>query len=108
MNGSRGSTADTKSSFLKKRSAPRDSLIATVEIIEPATNTHFYGRISKIGRDGCYVDVLNTLRQGTLVQMMLSGDKGESLMSTTRWRWELFLPRYQRTRCKFSIHGLLS
>jgi hypothetical protein len=76
MNDSPGSTSDTRSPFVKKRTAPRYGLVATVEIIEPATDTHFYGRISEIGRKGCYVDSLNTLPQGTFVQMMISRDKG--------------------------------
>jgi len=76
MNDSPGSTAHRSSPFPKERTVPRYSLIATVEIIEPATDTHFSGRISEIGRRGCYVDILNTLPQGTLVHMMISRDKG--------------------------------
>src|SRR5579872_2937529 len=72
MNDSPGSTANKGSPFPKKCTVPRYSLIATVEIIEPATDTHFYGRVAEIGCKGCYVDILNTLPPGTFVQMMIS------------------------------------
>jgi hypothetical protein len=76
MNDSPGSPADTSSAFPDKRTAPRYSLIATVEIIEPACDTHFYGRVSEISRKGCYVDILNPVPTGTLIHMMISRDKG--------------------------------
>ena len=76
MNDFPESPADTSSSSPTKRTVPRYGLVATVELLEPVSAMHFFGRISEIGRMGCYVDILNTLPQGTHVQMMISRDKG--------------------------------
>jgi hypothetical protein len=81
MNDSPEPPADISSPFPKRRSVPRYSLVATVEIIESACDTHFYGRISEISRKGCYVDILNTLPEGTLIHLMISRDKGTFMAS---------------------------
>jgi PilZ domain len=62
--------------FRNKRSVPRYSLIATVEILESVSEARLSGRLSEISRKGCYVDILNTLPVGTAVQLRVSRDKG--------------------------------
>lgn len=62
--------------YAEKRSVPRYSLIATVEILEAASEMRLSGRLSEISRKGCYVDVLNTLPAGTIVQLRVSRDQG--------------------------------
>jgi len=59
-----------------KRTVPRYTFIATVDIIEPVTDTRFSGRVSEISRKGCYLDILNTLPKGTVIHIMISRDKG--------------------------------
>lgn len=62
--------------FANRRSVPRYPLIATVDVVESASEMRLKGRISEISRKGCYVDVLNTLPAGTLVQLTISRDSG--------------------------------
>lgn len=62
--------------YRERRSVPRFSLIATAEIIEPASGVHISGRISEISRNGCYLDVLNTLPVGTRLRLNISRDQG--------------------------------
>jgi hypothetical protein len=76
MDDSGNSPTGSGAPYRERRSVPRYSLIATVEIVEPASDTHFPGRISEISRKGCYVDMLNPLPVGTLVRLHISRDKG--------------------------------
>jgi hypothetical protein len=71
-----GTSANTAGAFRERRSVPRFNLIATAEIIEPASGVHISGRISEISRKGCYLDVLNTLPVGTLLRLSISRDQG--------------------------------
>jgi PilZ domain len=65
-----GESVDTR------RSEPRYSLVATADIVDPASETHITGRLSEISRAGCYIDLLNTLPKETLVQIRISRDQG--------------------------------
>jgi len=56
-------------SYREKRTVPRYSFIAHVEVIEPASDTHIAGRVSEISRKGCYIDVMITLPPGTLIDV---------------------------------------
>jgi len=60
----------------QRRTVPRYSLIATAEVIDPASDAHMSGRISEISRKGCYVDLLNTLPVDTSVQLCVTRDNG--------------------------------
>jgi hypothetical protein len=51
-------------------------LIASVEIVEPTSDVHISGRISEISRKGCYIDLLNPLPKGTLVNLRITRDRG--------------------------------
>ena len=62
--------------YREKRTVPRYSLIAHVEVIEPASDTHISGRVSEISRKGCYIDVMITLPPGTLIQLKVLRDQG--------------------------------
>jgi hypothetical protein len=62
--------------YREKRTVPRYSFIAHVEVIEPASDTHIAGRVSEISRKGCYIDVLITLPPGTLIQLKVLRDLG--------------------------------
>lgn len=65
-----------EASYSERRSVPRYSLIATVKVLEPASDMQLSGRISEISRKGCYIDVLNTLPPGTPVRLWISRDEG--------------------------------
>jgi hypothetical protein len=68
--------AQADQSYREKRTVPRYSFIAHVEMIEPASDTHIAGRVSEISRKGCYIDVLITLPPGTLIQLKVLRDLG--------------------------------
>jgi hypothetical protein len=71
-----GNPANSSPSFRERRSVPRFSLIASAEIIEPASGVHISGRISEISQKGCYLDVLNVLPVGTRLRLNISRDQG--------------------------------
>jgi hypothetical protein len=63
-------------SYPYKREVPRFSLIATVVVREPESDTKISGRISELSRKGCYVDTLITLPEGTALEVKISRDQG--------------------------------
>jgi hypothetical protein len=62
--------------FREKRTVPRYTLIATVEVEESTSGARISGRVSEISRKGCYIDVLNTLPSGTMVRLRIIRDQG--------------------------------
>jgi hypothetical protein len=62
--------------YREHREVPRFTLIASIELREPQTDTRISGRISEISRKGCYVDVLITLPEGTGLDVRISRDQG--------------------------------
>ena len=76
MDGTPATPTNPDAPIREKRSVPRYTLIASVEVIESTTETKIAGRISEISRKGCYVDVLNTLPVSTRVRLVISRDKG--------------------------------
>jgi len=62
--------------YSERRTVPRFTLIAAAEMVEPTSGVHMAGRVSEISRKGCYVDLLNTLPTGTLIQLRVSRDQG--------------------------------
>jgi hypothetical protein len=62
--------------YADRRTVPRFSLIATVEVVESVSDMRLSARISEISRKGCYVDVLNPLPSGTLVRLRILRDSG--------------------------------
>ncbi|HUJ83549.1 MAG TPA: PilZ domain-containing protein [Candidatus Acidoferrales bacterium] len=76
MNLSGGSPNNAGSQYSERRTVPRFSFIAAAEIVEPVSGVHISGRISEISRKGCYVDLLNTLPTGTVIQVQISRDQG--------------------------------
>jgi hypothetical protein len=67
---------DAGARFSERRSSPRYALIATVEVIDPIGKIRLSGRTSEVSIGGCYVDVLNTLPSGTVIQIRIQRDKG--------------------------------
>jgi len=77
MGGSPGAPTQPNPPFREHREVPRYSFIAQVDLTEPSSDTHISGRISEISRKGCYVDVLNTLPEGTTIRLKITRDQGE-------------------------------
>jgi hypothetical protein len=65
-----------QSTFIEQRSAPRYMLIATAELTDQLNDVRMSGRISEISRTGCFIDILNTLPVGTLLQVRIVRDQG--------------------------------
>jgi hypothetical protein len=76
MGGSPGTPTESSPSFRDKREVPRYTFIAEVVVTELASQARISGRISEISRKGCYVDVLNTLPEGTAIHLRISRDQG--------------------------------
>lgn len=76
MDNPSSSNASSEASWRERRSVPRYSLIAVVEVVESTSDTHLSGRVSEISRRGCYIDVLNALPPGTAVRLWISRDEG--------------------------------
>ncbi len=71
-----GSSSDSGKAQREKRTVPRYSLIATVDVVEPVSSVRISGRISELSRKGCYVDALNNLPPQTRVNIRISRDSG--------------------------------
>src|SRR5579863_290647 len=71
-----GAPVNPGGQYREHREVPRFTLIASIELREPQTDTRISGRISEISRKGCYVDVLITLPQGTQLDVRISRDQG--------------------------------
>jgi len=68
--------SSARASVKERRSVPRYPLIATADILDTSSEMRFSGRISEVSRKGCYVDVLNPLPVGTVIQIRISRDSG--------------------------------
>jgi hypothetical protein len=74
--GDPGSLSDADKAPREKRTVPRYSLIATVDVVDPVSSVRISGRISELSRKGCYVDALNNLPPQTPVNIRISRDRG--------------------------------
>jgi hypothetical protein len=71
-----GNSPDSPASYSERRKAPRYSFVATTEVTDSANATKHSGRVTEISRNGCYVDIMNTLPVGTLLNVHISCDQG--------------------------------
>lgn len=60
----------------KKRAVRRCAFVASAEIIEPASGARISARTSELGLGGCYIETLNPLPDGSLVQCRILRDQG--------------------------------
>jgi hypothetical protein len=60
----------------KKRALPRFNFIASTVLTEPVSAIRLSGRVTEISRGGCYVDILNALPLGTLLNLEITCDLG--------------------------------
>jgi hypothetical protein len=60
----------------ERRTARRYTFVATTEITGSGNAGTLSGRVTEISREGCYVDILNALPAGTLLNVRIICDKG--------------------------------
>src|SRR2546428_8480000 len=56
---------------MESRDNPRYPFTAEAEVIELQSGTRITGRMSDLGREGCYVDKINPFPVGTIVKLRL-------------------------------------
>ena len=78
----------------ERRRAPRYPLIASVEVIEPQTNTHLRARTSDLSLVGCYLDMTYTPLQRarksdciSSMKMQISPHSVSSFIANRTWAW---------------------
>ena len=76
MSDSHDSRGDPAAPHGDRRAVPRYTFVATAELTDPASATQLSGRVSEISRKGCYVDILNALPVGTVLDVRISCDHG--------------------------------
>lgn len=76
MGGSPGTPSNSNTPYAEKRTVPRFSFFADVEVTDLATEARMSGRVSEISRKGCFVDLLNPLPKETFVQLKVTRDQG--------------------------------
>jgi PilZ domain-containing protein len=76
MGGSPGTPSNPNPPYAEKRTVSRFALFADVEVLDIATEARMSGRVSEIGRKGCFVDLLNPLPKETRVRLRVSRDQG--------------------------------
>jgi hypothetical protein len=60
----------------ERRAAPRYALVLTAEVVEPRSRAKLNARTSDISRTGCYLDTLNPMGTGMLLNLRLQhGDE---------------------------------
>lgn len=59
-----------------KRMVPRYTFIAATELTDNENATRLSGRVTEISRKGCYVDIMNALPVGDLLNLRISNDHG--------------------------------
>jgi hypothetical protein len=72
----RRSPGETGPSYTEQRKIPRYAFIATIELTDDASAARLSGRVTEISRDGCYVDIMNTLPVGTMLKLQVVRDSG--------------------------------
>jgi len=72
-------TPGSTSANMNQRAVPRYSFVATTQLTDPVNAIRLSGRVTEISRNGCYVDVLNSLPVGTLLNLEIICDQGKFL-----------------------------
>lgn len=65
----------TEASFLDRRTGPRYSFLAVVELSETVGVICIEGRLREISRKGCYVNTPSTLPIDSLLQVVITMDE---------------------------------
>ena len=59
-----------------RRKSPRYPIIAEAKVADLKTETEFKARVSELSLDGCYVDFLNPLPEGSELHLYITKDTG--------------------------------
>jgi PilZ domain len=59
-----------------RRKSPRYPIIAEARFSDVKTETEFRARVSELSMEGCYLDFLNPLPEGSELHMSISKDSG--------------------------------
>jgi hypothetical protein len=59
-----------------RRKTPRYPIIAEARVTDLKTETEFKSRVSELSLDGCYLDFLNPLPEGSELHLRVSKDSG--------------------------------
>ena len=70
------SSSNLSATTRPKRMVPRYSFIAATELTDTTSATRLSGRVTEISRKGCYVDIMNALPVGDLLNLRISNDSG--------------------------------
>lgn len=70
------SLSNSVTSDRERRTAQRYAFVATTEMTGSGSAGTLSGRVTEISREGCYVDILNALPAGTLLNVRIICDKG--------------------------------
>lgn len=70
------STPNSTSPNESRRKSPRYDFVATSVLTDPVNAIRLSGRVTEISRNGCYVDALNALPVGTVLNLQISCDQG--------------------------------
>jgi PilZ domain len=63
-------------SNIERRKVPRYTFVATAELTDSSSGIKLSGRVTEISRKGCYVDILNPLPEGRLLDVRISREQG--------------------------------
>jgi hypothetical protein len=74
--GNSPGSPNNPASYSERRAVPRYAFVATTELTDSASATKLSGRVTEISRKGCYVDIVNVLPVGTLLNLRISCDQG--------------------------------
>ena len=66
---------DSATSRNERRRAPRYALVAMADLTDSDGAMLLSGKITEIGRNGCYVETLNALPVGTLLKVLVFRDQ---------------------------------
>jgi PilZ domain len=85
---------------MEKRLTPRFPFVASAELTEEGSDARLTCRVSELSLHGCYIDMLNTLPEGTtvLVKVFAEGEFLESKAVVTY--------THPRLGMGLSFHGL--
>jgi PilZ domain len=70
------STPNSTGSNESRRRSPRYDFVATSVLTDTVSAIRLSGRVTEISRNGCYVDALNALPVGTVLNLQISCDQG--------------------------------
>jgi PilZ domain-containing protein len=76
LGNSHDSARNLAPSYSQRRMVPRYTFVATADLTDSASSMKLPGRVAEISRKGCFVDTLNSLPVGTLLDVRISREQG--------------------------------